>query len=222
MKRIVKQKSPEWFENWKKNHRTINGREPHYKSDFSTNDTDGANRRKRLRKELVNEQGKICCYCMKRIDVDSSHIEHFYPKEKFQDKDLLYDNLYASCNGEGFNNIYDEHCGHRKDNWWRSDMICLTDIEVEKVFKYSPDGKISVISGRITSNIAQEMINNLGLDSYHLQRSRREAIEASEVFDEQEYSDENIRDFIEYYSNMDNGVYVPFCKAIVDCLEGIL
>ena len=222
MKRIVKQKSPEWFENWKKNHRTINGREPHYKSDFSTNDTDGANRRKRLRKELVNEQGKICCYCMKRIDVDSSHIEHFYPKEKFQDKDLLYDNLYASCNGEGCNNIYDEHCGDRKDNWWRSDMICLTDIEVEKVFKYSPDGKISIISGRITSNIAQEMINNLGLDSYHLQRSRREAIEASEVFDEQEYSDENIRDFIEYYSNMDNGVYVPFCKAIVDCLEGML
>ena len=101
-------------------------------------------------------------------------------------------------------------------------MISPTDIEVEKVFKYSPNGKISSIGGRTTSNIAQEMIHNLGLDSYHLERSRREAIEASEVFDDVEYSDESIRGFIEYYSNMDNGVYVPFCKAIVDCLEEML
>ena len=222
MKRIVKQMSPTWFENWKTNYRVINGKEPHYKNDFSTDDTDGAHRRQHLREALVNEQGKICCYCMKRIDVDASHIEHFFPKEKFLDKDLSYENLYASCNGEGSKIIYDEYCGHRKGNWWRGDMISPTDIEVEKVFKYSPNGKISSISGRTTSNIAQEMIHNLGLDSYHLERSRRVAIEASEVCDDVEYSEESIRDFIEYYSNMDNGVYVPFCKAIADCLEEML
>ena len=101
-------------------------------------------------------------------------------------------------------------------------MISPTDMEVEKVFKYSANGKISSVSGRKTSNVAQEMIQNLGLDSYHLERNRREAIEASEVFDEIEYSDEDIRNFIDYYSNMDNGAYVPFCKAIVDCLEEML
>ena len=222
MKRIIKQTSPTWFENWKMNFRTANGKEPHYKNDFSTDDTDGANRRKDLRKELVNEQGKICCYCMKRISVNSSHIEHFLPKETFLDKDLLYDNLFASCNGEGSNIICDEYCGHRKGNWWREDMISPTDIEVEKVFKYAPNGKISSVRGRTTSNIAQEMIHNLGLDSYHLERSRREAIEASEVFDDVEYSEEEIRNFIDYYSNKDNGTYVPFCKAIVDCLEEML
>lgn len=159
---------------------------------------------------------------MKRISVDSSHIEHFLPKEQFRDIDLSYDNLFASCNGEGSNVIYDEYCGHRKGNWWRVDMISPTDIEVEKVFKYAPNGKISSINGRTASNIAQEMIHNLGLDSYHLERSRREAIEASEVFDDVEYSEEEVRDFIDYYSNKDNGTYVPFCKAIVDCLEEML
>ena len=222
MKRIIKQTSPRWFEDWKTNYRTANGKEPHYKNDFSTDDIDGANRRKDLRKELVNEQGKICCYCMKRISVNSSHIEHFLPKEVFRDEDLLYDNLFASCNGEGSNVIYDEYCGHRKGNWWREDMISPTDIEVEKVFKYAPNGKISSVNERTTSNIAQEMIHNFGLDSYHLERSRREAIEASEVFDDFEYSEEEIRNFIDYYSNKDNGTYVPFCKAIVDCLEEML
>lgn len=38
---------------------------------------------------------------MKRISVNSSHIEHFFPKEQFRDRDLSYDNLFSSCNGEG-------------------------------------------------------------------------------------------------------------------------
>ncbi len=66
------------------------------------------------------------------------------------------------------------------------------------------------------------MIHNLGLNSYHLIRNRRQAIESSEVFEEKEYLDEEIRDFIEYYSNKDNGVYVPYCKAITDCLVELL
>lgn len=222
MKRIVKEMPPVWFENWKNNFKITNGREPHYKNNFATNDTDGISRRRDLRDALIKEQGEICCYCMKKIDVDSSHIEHFFPKEQFRDIDLSYDNLFASCNGEGSSIIYDEYCGHRKDNWWREDMISPTDIEVEKVFKYAPNGKISSVNGRTTSNIAQEMIHNLGLDSYHLERSRREAIEASEVFDDVEYSEEEIRNFIDYYSNKDNGTYIPFCKAIVDCLEEML
>ena len=218
MKKITKDISPAWFENWKDNVRTTNGREPHYKADFATSD----NRRRRLREALIKEQGGICCYCMKRIDVNSSHIEHFFPKEQFLDIDLLYDNLLASCNGEGTTNEYEEYCGHKKDNWWREDMISPTDIEVESVFKYFSNGKISTANGRTTSNIAQEMINNLGLDSYHLERNRREAIEVSEVFDEEEYSDDQIRDFIDYYSNKNNGIYVPYCKAIIDCLKKLL
>lgn len=222
MKRIIKEESPVWFENWKNNFKITNGREPHYKNDFATNDADGINRRRYLREALIKEQGEICCYCMKKIDVDSSHIEHFLPKEQFQDIDLSYNNLFASCNGEGSNVIYDEYCGHRKDNWWREEMISPTDIEVEKVFKYTSNGKISSVNGRITSYIAQEMIHNLGLDSYHLERGRREAIETSEVFDDVDYSEEEIRNLIDYYSNKDNGTYVPFCKAIVDCLEEML
>ena len=222
MKKINKQESPQWFEDWKEKFELENGKAAHYKDDFSTNDQEGAKRRRELREHLVDEQGRICCYCMKRISINSSHIEHFWPKEIFRSRDLSYENLFASCNGENAFIVEEEHCGHRKQNWWREDMIPPTDIEVEKVFKYSPNGKISSIRGRTTSNIAQEMVHNFGLDSYHLERDRQQAIGESEVFDDEEYSEDEIRSFIEYYSSKDNGTYVPYCKAIIDCLEEML
>ena len=43
MKKINKQESPQWFEDWKKNFKVANNREPHYKNDFSTDDMDGVN-----------------------------------------------------------------------------------------------------------------------------------------------------------------------------------
>lgn len=101
-------------------------------------------------------------------------------------------------------------------------MVSPTDIEVEKIFKYHTNGKVNSARGKAASDIAQEMIHNLGLDSFHLERDRRQAIEASEVFDDEDYSEEEIRDFIDYYSNKDNGVYVPYCKAIIDCLKEML
>ena len=221
MKKISKEPSPEWFETWKHEFQSTNGRRADYKNDFAVDDSDGRARRRRLRENLIKEQGQICCYCMKRIFLDNSHIEHFRPKIHFPNKDLEYDNLFASCNGAG--TIYlDEHCGHKKEEWWAQELIPPTDNEVENIFKYSIDGKIHSTPKRPTTRIAQEMIKNMGLDSFHLERERRQAIEASEVFDEEVYSEDDIRSFIDYYSNKDDGVYVPYCGAIIDCLKDML
>ena len=221
MKKIDKEDSPEWFETWKQDYRDTNGREAHYKNDFSSNDFAGKIRRQRLREQLIKEQGCICCYCMKRISLNNSHIEHFWSKTFFSQIDLDYNNMFASCNGDGTISL-DGHCGHKKDDWWEEDMVSPAEAEVEKMFKYSIDGRIHSVQKRPTTNIAQQMIIQMGLNSFHLERNRREAIENSEVFDEEEYSDEDIRDFINYYSNKDNGAYVPYCMAIVDCLKDCL
>ncbi|MDE7339100.1 MAG: TIGR02646 family protein [Lachnospiraceae bacterium] len=221
MKRINKGDSPEWFEAWKQDFKSENGREAHYKNDFSTNDRDGKMRRQRLRKQLIKEQGNICCYCMKRVFLNNSHIEHFWPKTFFPQIDLEYKNMFASCNGEGITDS-DGHCGHKKEDWWDEEMISPAKTEVERMFKYSIDGKIHSVPRKPTTNIAQKMITQMGLDNYHLIRNRRNAIESSEVYDEERYSDENIRDFIDYYSNKDNDSYIPYCMAIVDCLRDCL
>lgn len=221
MKKINKEPSPAWFETWKQTFRNLNGRKANYKDDFAPNDPAGNMRRIRLRKSLVEEQGYICCYCMKRIFVEDSHIEHFWPKDEFDKIDLEYGNLFASCNGDGVIEM-DDYCGHKKNNWYSESMIAPTDSEVERMFMYSMDGRIHPTSRRSTSNAAQEMINNLGLNSFHLERARRDAIQASEVYDEDEYTEEEIRSFIDFYLHKDNGKYVPYCKAITDCLSELL
>lgn len=222
MKKIIKNDSLDWFEEWKENFEKENNRKAHYKEDFATNDAEGIARRRRLREELLKEQGYICCYCMKRIDLDTSHIEHFWPKKFFGEKDLDYDNLFASCQGIETLDQNVDHCGHRKHDWWTESMISPTDYDIEEMFKYALNGEVHSVSERRESHIVDQMISEFGLNSYVLIRSRQEAIETSEAFDEDDYSDEDIRDFIEYYSNKNEGYYTPYCKAIVDALKMLL
>lgn len=225
MKHIQKDKEPEWFAQWKVEFQTNNGRLARYAEDFSTNDNLGYCRRKRLRGALVKEQGYICCYCMKRIyeTSSSSHIEHFWPKsiERFADLDLDYENLFASCEGHAPD---EDHCGHRKDDWWHPNMVIPTDSKIEDIFIYWDDGTIHSREGIPESDIANQMIEHFGLNSFYLERNRREAINALEVFDDayEEYSDDDIRELIAFYSGKHNGYYQEYCKALMDCLERFL
>lgn len=221
MKKIVKNNPPAWFETWKGQFQQGNGRAAHYKNDFSSPSPDGTKRRKKLRQALIAEQGDICCYCMKRISLGNSHIEHFRPKALFPQIDLDYQNLLASCNGDGTVS-FDGHCGHKKEDWWEDNLVSPTEPEIEEMFRYSVDGNIHSVPGKPFSKAAQEMIRHMGLDSFHLVRNRRAAIESSEVFDEAEYTKEDIRDFIDYYSNKDGSSYVPYCMAIAGCLKELL
>lgn len=50
-----------------------------------------------LKATLLQEQGKICCYCGKRIDLKNADIEHFELKSLNPRKTFDYHNLWASC-----------------------------------------------------------------------------------------------------------------------------
>lgn len=215
MKRIWKHKAPDWFESWKDDFKERTGREPEYEGDFASDDK----RRRRLRKDLIQEQGYICCYCLSRIHEDGedkAHTEHFWPKYYFPQYSLDYVNLLASCEGDP-EPLYADYCGHRKDNWYDSHMVSPADSNMEGLFRYLPDGTIQAAEGKTETSAAKEMIDHLGLNSFHLIRNRLSALQGSEVY-EDGYSQEDIRDIINYYDHMDNGTYVPYCQAIIDCL----
>lgn len=53
-----------------------------------------------LRNALLEEQGYLCAYCMKRIrQKNKVKIEHYQPRDK--GNQLLYHNLLAVCDGNG-------------------------------------------------------------------------------------------------------------------------
>lgn len=167
MKQIFKRPEPSYFTEWKDNFRASVGREPKY-SDFRNTPE-----WQRLIYDLLEDQGYICCYCMKRIEGWDSHIEHFIPRNiinthphslRAQDVELDYLNLFESCNGE--NNQWD-HCGRFKDREESPMLVSLLEDGVERRFKYD------VLTGRIDAVDSEDQgamttIRVLGLNTYQL------------------------------------------------------
>ena len=68
------------------------------------------------------------------------------------------------CNGEATIILDDEHCGHRKNNWFRDDMLSPTDAEVEKAVSYTHLKKRASVCGKIK---VFKAINNTNKGSLH-------------------------------------------------------
>ncbi|OUD14405.1 hypothetical protein [Thioflexithrix psekupsensis] len=78
---------------------------------------------RKVREQLLEEQGYVCCYCQQRISLPKDEkgnsllpemsVEHFKPKSKEEYKHLQldYDNLFAAC--EGYTHGQ-SHCNNRK------------------------------------------------------------------------------------------------------------
>lgn len=52
-----------------------------------------------IRKSLLIEQGYLCAYCMKRISVEDTTIEHYDPQSAQNGTDMSYRNMLGVCDG---------------------------------------------------------------------------------------------------------------------------
>jgi uncharacterized protein (TIGR02646 family) len=168
----------------------------------------------KLKGILMDEQHFLCCYCMKSIDLGTSHIEHIKPQSLFPKEDLEYDNLLASCNGY---NEEHENCAHNKANWWDpNEFVTPVQSDCETVFKYSIDGRMysQSIGGETT-------IDRLNLNSYLLISARKAAIYYSGLFDEDFTVRQN--EMQQFYSTPDNKNKLPqFCMAVIYCITNCI
>ena len=78
---------------------------------------DGYKDKDDIRKNLLEEQGYLCAYCMRRIDKKRMKIEHWYPEEHLTDIECLnYQNMLGVCLGhingtKGSDDTCDTHKG---------------------------------------------------------------------------------------------------------------
>jgi uncharacterized protein (TIGR02646 family) len=164
---VPKGREPAWFAQWKKGARS--GREPVYANL-------GARERLRLKSDLMEEQGGVCCYCGRRITLQDSHIEHFRPQSRYGRLTLEYGNLRASCIRETEAGT-PLHCGHAKKDHFDEDL-CISpgDAECEKYFVFTLNG--DVVPADKNDRRAAYMIRLLKLDDGSLRLQRREALRA--------------------------------------------
>lgn len=211
MKQIVKDTSPAEFEKWKEDFKALYHSDPLYKDFRETEEW------VHLREVLLDEQGYICCYCMKRIEDWDSHIEHFIPRAdrklhphsiSVSHIELEYNNLFMSCNGEP--KKPNDHCGRKKDSEQAVMLVCPTSPDVENQFIYEADGGIKGVTPE-----AMTSIRILGLDSYALNRHRETAIYTA--LGDGNFDPDTL---VQVYESRDaHGMYSPYCTAIVYCLK---
>lgn len=127
-----------------------------------------------LKGTLIHEQGGLCCYCEKSIDMNDSHLEHFQPQSDENIDPLDYANLLCSCMQSPIRGEI-RHCGHCKGNWFDEELlISPLDPECGDAFAFDGDGHIFPNHTRVDA--AATTIKKLGLDCEKLVALRRAAL----------------------------------------------
>ena len=215
MKHIKKNQAPECFSDW-----TKLGNEdwqPTWKN-FQKPE------KPLVHESLLEEQGFICCYCGKRINLTNSHIEHLKPRNEYPDLILEYDNFLASCEIDKKEPPpIPVHCGHKKDKWYNKTlMVSPLDSNCADFFRYTEDGQILATPDSNKQAAAQETIKRLALDIDKLRRGRKKAIE--DILDVVDIlnDDEKIKLIDGFEQPNAKGEYEEFCSAIVYILRQYL
>lgn len=212
MRTIVKTTEPLTFASWKAKGRTQKtyaelGNFPEIKQE--------------LKESLIQEQHQLCCYCESLIDLNSSHIEHFFPQSSGS-KQLDYENLHASCNGGKHKQ---RHCGSLKDNWFDSNLtLSPLNPATSQRFAFAENG---LILAKEESDLgASTTIQKLGLHVEKLKVQREAAIEGAQSILDTELQGLSDTEYLAHFEaiieDYKQSVYAnppqPFISAILDFL----
>lgn len=172
-----------------------------------------------LRDALLEEQGYICAYCMRRIPakdvkVDAtSKIEHIKSQEDRPDLQLNYANMAICCPG----NLYDEaHCDKLKGSNSVSFNLHTPDLQNSIAYD-SLDG--SIRSSNQTWN--EEVNKMLNLNHGLLKANRKEALESViEFLNTAGWSTKTINAKLkEWRQRNSEEKHIQFCGIVIWYLE---
>ena len=164
-----------------------------------------------LRKQLLEEQGYICCYCMSRIDCNNSKIEHFKPQTKYRNFQIDYQNLFIACNGGEGKKGKEQYCDSFKGENELKDINLL--LNIESFIQYSKLGEISSSN----TKIEKELKIILNLNNNILKKNRKQSYQRLiQNMNKRGWTTQTIKNDISKYKKMDvNGKYYEFCEMIV-------
>ena len=158
-----------------------------------------------IREKLLEEQGYLCAYCMRRIDKGTMKIEHWYPEERLSITERLdYDNMLGCCMGhiDGSSGKNDT-CDSKKGN----KLITVDPRKLEHIdqIKYSSkDGRIFSDNSEFEKDIDSTL--NLNESSHYLTQGRKAALDEVKNFLSQKekkgnWTESSMRRLLQRYEN---------------------
>lgn len=172
-----------------------------------------------VHQSLLHEQGNVCCYCGNTITLSTSHIEHFRPQCDFEDLDLEYSNLHASCQGET-EDPKPAHCGHNKGSKFAEQHISPLEPDCESRFRFTLLGHIESTTADVPAN---NMIDMLALDISFLNNRRKEKLLG--IFDDDflaDFSPDELTVIIQRHRYPESGEHDAFDHVIARYAEQLL
>jgi uncharacterized protein (TIGR02646 family) len=175
-----------------------------------------------LKTALAQEQGYICCYCMRRISEKQLSVEHYISQshhssspltpEEHRQNDLNFLNMLASCN------LKDRNCSGIRGNLWIT--VDPRKKECESLVKIERSGKVSSSNPIIQKEIEQV----LQLNTTMLIENRRSVIvKAMERLQKIKktgfFTDQQIQNEINFWLETSRGQYREYCLAAVHYLQ---
>lgn len=139
---------------------------------------DGYTDKDDIRNQLLEEQGFLCAYCMRRISIDKMKIEHWYPEDKLTDAERLdYGNMLAACEGhkEGTKGSDDTCDTHKANTEIKVNPTCKETLE--KVMYKTSTGEIYSQDEDIQKDL--NITLNLNSDKHMLKLNRKTTLDSA-------------------------------------------
>lgn len=174
-----------------------------------------------VKEHLLAEQGRLCCYTGKHVEIESSHIEHLRPQAlsrlEGNHEDVSYSNMLAAYPKEDSPPC--PYGAKRKGDWYSEDFVHPLLPDCEQRFIFNLGGEIAP---RDSNDVgAAETIRRLRLDHEYLSDDRKAAIE--ELLFTVKVSEAQVRRLQEQIMQRDSqGRFRAFCFVLEQaCAEYI-
>lgn len=126
---------------------------------------------------LLDDQGNLCAYCMRRINIGNAHVEHYIPQSDGRGRDdadsVRYGNMFAVCDGfvGGSAGLT---CDRARGN--KELKVNPAESDTLATIRYRRDGSIAAGS----DYVERDLVDTLNLNQRLLVRNRQEVIKRVE------------------------------------------
>ncbi|UNM95882.1 TIGR02646 family protein [Ignatzschineria rhizosphaerae] len=142
--------------------------------------------RRQIWDKLNEMQFMLCAYCESTFTKEDSHIEHLYPRSKYEGLTFEWKNLFGSCNNEFTCGIFKDSA--RNPHQVNHELLIKPDQDdPREYFRYYKNGRISAKSGLTDEQYwrAKETIKAFNLNKNSLARMRERHLEPLKQLEEE-------------------------------------
>lgn len=193
---------------------------------------------------LLNEQGYICAYCMRDIDLSNATIEHIIGQTYEKNGEAIgkanqikYNNFLAVCKGDSCNNQL--HCDKSRANYQKSRPLFANPLSnrIIQNIKFSETGviyyknfsKLDEISKLKKyneldedENIKYDLHVVLNLNCQSLKDKRASILKAIKKLSKNATQKDKLKKLLVNYKNKNNEKYEEFSEVVIKYINKVL